>query len=934
MLSVHSRWLSLSLSLILLAGTTGCSSTKAIKAASLGDLATLEQLKAEGKDLHKRDVRMVTPLSKAIGNDQLMAAQFLLDEGADINATSGFAKRSALMVAADADNLTAIQLLAARGADINQQDRRGETALIHALGRGATDTVAMLLNQGAAADARDRKGVPALILAAEAGQGVIVGYLLQAGANPNLTVEKDGRSAVMAAAAQTDLTALGLLIAAAADLNLQNSAGATALLQALQGQRQDAFIQLLRAGADPKLADSTGLTPLVLAQGRNDARNLAELLGAGADVNSLAPTPTHATQTVLAAAIRANQADAVTVLLQHRPNIGEDELHAAVESKQLAMLARLVMAGADVRKDYVRGPLPAALNLQQWDMATMLIDAGAPVNHSVEHYNPALMYAAQAGNTKMVALLLAAGAEVDQKTKSGFTSLYQTAYHGKVETFDQLLAAGADPNSINGAGFTPIMTAADKGHEMIVVKLIAAGANVKATTPDGYGALYYAGKNNKPNIITLLMAGGADAEQRTGQYNWTVLHRASNDGYYEVVENLLKLGANPNALDVDGDTPMDLAMRKGYKTTPQTLANYGGSIRNYQPKSGGGDTFIKAFATAAIATAAYQSDLPSHMQADVVMASVRDIWTENGQGTNLAGLQQQWASGNMEIRDPLVRQVFSASLEAEQERKRQRQELRAAQLEQQRQQQIRQQELQAQQQAAAAEQQRRNQLMAQQQAQERQLAEQRAREQAQQRQREQQLALQRQQQQAAQPRPVIQVGAVPASQPSATSAAKPAEPAKVALQANSGSVRNGPMQDSEKLDCDCAGTITKQNITVGSCEMASLKVGYDIGAFFGEPLVKGDYSWLAKPGSPESCLPYNFTLWLKIVNQDASGYIKIDPVVPKSGGVSFSGTASSPNWNQFICGYEGAGRQNCFDSPQAKQLLKKGRIVDVEFSHR
>ena len=337
MLSVNSRWLALSLSLFVLAGTSGCSSSKAIKAASLGDLATLEQLKAEGKDLHKRDMRMVTPLSQAIANDQLLAAQFLLDEGADINATSGFARRSALMVAADADNLTAIQLLVARGADINQGDRRGEAALIHALRRGAGDTVATLLNHGASADARDRKTVPALILAADAGQSVITGYLLQAGANPNLTAEKGGRTALMAAAAQEDLTALGLLIAAGADMNLQDSAGATALLQALQAQRQDAFMQLLRAGADPKLADSAGMTPLLLSQGRNDVRNLTELLAAGADVNTLAPTPTHTSQSVLAAALRAGQGDAVTVLLQHRPSIGEDELHAAVESKQLAM---------------------------------------------------------------------------------------------------------------------------------------------------------------------------------------------------------------------------------------------------------------------------------------------------------------------------------------------------------------------------------------------------------------------------------------------------------------------------------------------------------------------------------------------------------------------------------------------------------------------
>lgn len=159
------------------------------------------------------------------------------------------------------------------------------------------------------------------------------------------------------------------------------------------------------------------------------------------------------------------------------------------------------------------------------------------------------------------------------------------------------------------------------------------------------------------------------------------------------------------------------------------------------------------------------------------------------------------------------------------------------------------------------------------------------------------------------------------------------EPAKKTVRSRSGSIQQGTMteSDSKRMDCpSCKGSLTKTNLRVGDCQIESMTVAYSVSPFMGEPTVNGNYKWQAVPGSAEDCLPANFTVWLKIRNYQASGYIRINPVVPKAGQSSFSGTAGSPNWDNFICGFEGAQKTRCFNDNDAKRLLLKASIDDFE----
>lgn len=786
---------------------------------------------------------------------------------------TGCASTKAINAAGQGD-LTTLQALHAEGKSIDQTDLRRRTPLYQAAAGGHADAVTFLLEAGAEINTtNESEQFTALIAAARAGQADIAALLLEAGAAVDQT-DRSGNSALAFALAGDEATIVEQLLAAGADPAQQDGNGTPLLYRTAQANQTTLMQYLLDAGANPnqpRPADQR--TPLMAAAAHEDGVAVDRLLVAGADPNL-------------------------------QDNTGHTALHVALQQKNQTLLEALLAAGGHPDGSDKAPLLSMALKASQPGMAKLLLAAGASPNPPVnDTYSQPLLYAAQQNDTDMVALLLAAGAELDSKSQDGFTSLYEAAFKNAPDTLDQLLAAGADVNSLNGKGpFTPLMAAADKGHKEIVVRLLAAGADPNLTTTDGYNALYYATGHNAGQMVTLLMAGGADPNLRTGQYEWTPVHRAAHNGYYEVLETLLKMGGNPNLLDTDGDSPMDLALYKEYSTTPEILARYGGRINNYTgPKKSGGENFMRAFATVAIGATALQADLPSHQTADIMSASIRDIWIEDGQGSNLAQLRNQYASGNFQVRDPLVQQVFNASLEAEETNRRLQAQLAAAQAEQQRQQAAQQQALRARQQALATEQQQRAQQLA-----------------TQQQQRAQQSALAANTPAAATPRP---------TRPA------PATPPTVQPTANSASIQRGRMPAATDVDCDCEGTITRQHVTVGSCQITRITVAYQIGVFFGEPTVNGNFRWEAGANTPADCLPYNFNAWVKLQNDQAYGYVKIDPTVPKAGDTGFNVTGS-PDWDNFICGFQGASKSGCFSEEEAKQLFRRGRVTDVLFSLR
>ena len=129
-------------------------------------------------------------------DQEVSTVELLLRLGADVNAKTkeGYI---ALMLA-KYGNKEIVKLLLDAGAEINAQDNYGATALLKAAWRGADKAVKVLLDAGADLDTRGFFGMTALMFAAEEGHTEIVKMLLDAGADMEVK-NNDGFTALMIA---------------------------------------------------------------------------------------------------------------------------------------------------------------------------------------------------------------------------------------------------------------------------------------------------------------------------------------------------------------------------------------------------------------------------------------------------------------------------------------------------------------------------------------------------------------------------------------------------------------------------------------------------------------------------------------------------------------------------------------------------------------
>eukprot|EP00388_Colpodella_angusta_P044166 GDKK01061940.1.p1 GENE.GDKK01061940.1~~GDKK01061940.1.p1 ORF type:complete len:182 (+),score=7.91 GDKK01061940.1:236-781(+) len=112
-----------------------------------------------------------------------------------------------------------------------------------------------------------------------------------------------------------------------------------------------------------------------------------------------------------------------------------------------------------------------------------------------------------------------------------------------------------------GGGATPIIIASLASRGDVVAALIGRGADVGATTDSEVGsftALHAASANGDAMSMNLLIEAGADIEARD-EHGCTPLFYAARKGRYDAVEVLLSRKANVNAVDSRGKTPLHAA---------------------------------------------------------------------------------------------------------------------------------------------------------------------------------------------------------------------------------------------------------------------------------------------------------------------------------------------------------------------------------------
>jgi ankyrin repeat protein len=194
-----------------------------------------------------------------------------------------------------------------------------------------------------------------------------------------------------------------------------------------------------------------------------------------------------------------------------------------------------------------------------------------------------------------------------------YAGLHEAAAKGDVAEIERLIKDGEKPNIQDSKSRTPLHVAAYMKQHAAARALLRLGANPNALEIDRYDIVTIAAAANDIEMLKLALEGGASAKNITSRYDGTALIAAAHLGHTEAVKILIdakaplnqvnnlgltalleaivlgsgganhtatvralvEAGADVNIADRQGNTPLQIARRRGYVEMARILENAG-----------------------------------------------------------------------------------------------------------------------------------------------------------------------------------------------------------------------------------------------------------------------------------------------------------------------------------------------------------------------
>jgi ankyrin repeat protein len=447
-----------------------------------------------------------SPLVDAVKSGNKAAAITLIDGRADVNAPEADGT-TALHWAVHQNDLDLADRLIRAGAKVNASNDFGATPMSEAAVAGNAEMVERLLAAGADVESPNADGQTALMVVARTSNVDAARALLRRGAKINAVEQWRGQTALMWAAAQSQPAMVKTLVAAGADVNARSKIN--------NWQRQ--------VTAEPRAIyrPAGGLTPLLYVAREGCVECAKYLVDAGASLNMADPEEVSP----LLLAVLNGHYDLAAYLIQKGANAGKWDWYGRTPLYAAVDMNTIPRGG---RPD--RPSLDTTTSLQ---IIEQLLVAGANPNPQLKLAPPFR----NIGNDR----------GLDGTLTIGTTPLLRAAKALDAPAIRLLLEKGADLSLTNTRGITPVMAAAGLGSTDADTRGIFTTEDVQERSIES---------------LKLLLAAGADINAKDGTRGLTPLHEAARWGWNDVVKFLVDHGANLDAKDNRGMTPVDSALGK------------------------------------------------------------------------------------------------------------------------------------------------------------------------------------------------------------------------------------------------------------------------------------------------------------------------------------------------------------------------------------
>eukprot|EP00026_Physarum_polycephalum_P007897 Phypoly_transcript_07968.p1 GENE.Phypoly_transcript_07968~~Phypoly_transcript_07968.p1 ORF type:complete len:522 (+),score=112.25 Phypoly_transcript_07968:235-1566(+) len=360
-----------------------------------------------------------------------------------------------------------------------------------------------------------------------------------------------GSTYLMAAVRANRIDLVNLLLEHGANPNLLDDFDKTAMHYAVSLGSKELFEILIKspkADVNQVINNNNALLQVLMSEGKQDWGQI--MVDAGADIN----LHTQDLATPLIQTLAAGQTDSAKWLIGLGADIktgfdGISPLCFAASSNLVEVMALMMEKGASLAKgEYITTPLHAAARNHKLEALKFCLEKGVDVNAEDHEEETAIMQGS--GSIEIVNLLLEKGAVIDSTKPMRY--LFNAATNGSSKSLHLFLDTyKMDANTTNEDGQTALFEAA---------------------TVDACDS------TNSTEHIEVLLRHGADPNIKETKRGTTALLYAVFNRKTANISKLLQAGANPNAQDSSGLTPLHMACGRGLLEEAQLLVSAGGSI--------------------------------------------------------------------------------------------------------------------------------------------------------------------------------------------------------------------------------------------------------------------------------------------------------------------------------------------------------------------